>query len=61
MDGALQLGLEEEVQRALCRGDPTRVSLGFSGVADDEAARELVEAVEGEHGRRLRVERVPDR
>jgi hypothetical protein len=37
------------------------VSLGFSAVADDEAARELVEAVEGEHRRRLRVERVPHR
>jgi hypothetical protein len=45
----LQLGLEEEVQRALERGDAVCISLCFGGVADDEAARELVEAVEDEH------------
>jgi hypothetical protein len=37
------------------------LSLGFTAVGDDEATRELVEAVEAEHRRRLRVERVPHR
>jgi hypothetical protein len=59
VDGALQLDLEEEVQRALCRREAKRVSPGFGGVADDEAARELVQAVEGEHDRRLGVQWVP--
>jgi len=61
MDGALQLGLEEQVQRALCCGEAARVSHGLGGVADDEAMRDLVEDIEGEHGRRLGVERVPHR
>src|SRR5947199_9298848 len=43
----LQVGLIEEVQRPLERNKPVRVPFGFTGVADDEAARELVEAVQG--------------
>jgi hypothetical protein len=55
----LHVPLREDVQRALERNDLTCVPAGIGGVADHEAASELVEAVEGEHRGCFARERVP--
>jgi len=56
--GALQVCFDEQVQRSLERDEPVGVTLRFRRVPDDEAARELVEAVQDENRDRLGAERV---
>src|SRR6266516_7527415 len=46
------------MQRPLERNNPAGVTLGFGGIADEEAASELVEAVQTEDEEGLAAERV---
>jgi hypothetical protein len=63
-DGArrlLDVCFDEQVRPSLDRSDVECVALRFGPVAGDERAREFVQPVERDHGRRLGTEGMPSR